>query len=704
MSKRTVSSAAASHSARKAPRIASRGRQNHRVITRTARRGENETPVEENASELDSADEQPDLAKQPPKLDDSGAYNALLVLLDADKPRETRAARKSTPKVDDTEIAGANESDNDHADDDSADEAAEAEIAAEENDDDISRDPFEARFNLVLETLVEKHASDSAPWTILDRAAVQDQYTTTTQTPPGGALDVWPAKGSVSRFSLVPYLKPKVRTAFTKSNSDDLSDLDANMASHVFAYRDVCFPTKTHTNTLYRKLAAAHVVNHVAKTRDRVLRNNDKLRQFSEDLKAGKIDPSTMEPELRDQGFTRPRTLVLLPTRNAAHEWVELLIAMSGAEQVENRKRFRDQFFDADGVPDTKPADFRAMFKGNSNDFFCLGLKFTRKAVKLYSSFYNLDAIVASPIGLAMILEDPKKSQLKPDFLASIEVLVVDNANQIEMQNWDHFRTVMKYVNKIPKEFHDADFSRIRMWSINDHASLLRQSLVFCEYLTPAVNSVLSKSQNIGGKVRYKPVITSQTCIMNSVGLRIQQMFQRFEAASPAAAADARFKFFTSVVYPSLSKNVSYDDGLLVYIPSYFDYLRVKSYMKEHTRLDFVAIDEYSSPAKTTRNRQRFALGKSKLMLYTERLHHFRRFEIAGVKTVLIYEPPTNPLFYKELLRFIGRSVFKGMADKDLSFVKTMFCKWDGAALERIVGNERAPVLCNSVNESYEFR
>lgn len=97
-------------------------------------------------------------------------------------------------------------------------------------------------------------------------------------------------------------------------------------------------------------------------------------------------------------------------------------------------------------------------------------------------------------------------------------------------------------------------------------------------------------------------------------------------------------------------------------------------------------------------------VGKTKILLYTERLHYFRRFEISGVKTLLMYGLPSNPTFYKELVRFIGKSVFKEVADLDLVFVKILFSKWDAVSLERIVGYERAPVLCNSTNELYEFR
>ena len=54
----------------------------------------------------------------------------------------------------------------------------------------------------------------------------------------------------------------------------------------------------------------------------------------------------------------------------------------------------------------------------------------------LYEEFYSADIIIASPISLAVMLS--KKSA---DFLSSIEVLVVDQADVLTMQNWQHVDT-----------------------------------------------------------------------------------------------------------------------------------------------------------------------------------------------------------------------------------------------------------------------
>lgn len=696
------------------------GRQQLRNVTRTARRDQPEAHLEENSFPADSESEpEQGIEPQAPEFDKTKAYDALLTLLSADhkepsvKRRKTiksseieaengveSAEEKEEEEEDEEEVAGFNLK----ADEDDDEEVEEAEA---EDEKDISLDPFEVHFNNVTDDYAEKQhkliVSEKQKWPIktkLDHESIG--YTSLYQIPPGEKLgkDFTTARSAISGFNI----KKRVLDAYSKEFPVDLTELELAIAEPMLGYKDLSYPYRDAKHKLYKKLYTLHALNHIYKTRDRILKNNDKLHSYQEKLKNGSLPDGVEEPELRDQGFTRPKVLILLPTRNAAQEVVELLIKLSGSEQQENRKKFNAQFFSKDSPPANKPEDFIDAFKGNSNDFFCLGIKFTRKTIKLYSSFYSSDIIVASPIGLSMILENPDKKKRQYDFLSSIEVLIVDKTNQIEMQNWDHVSTVLKYVNKIPKDFHDADFSRIRMFSINDQASLFRQTLVFSEYLTPNINSLITKSHNVAGKYKFKPVTTPANCIMNSIGLKLRQIFQRFESGSPQTNPEARFKFFTNSVLPSLMRANSYDDGLLIYIPSYYDYLRVRNYMKTSTKINFGSIDEYSSRSKLTRTRHEFSTGKIKVLLYTERLHYFRRYEIAGTKNLLMYELPSNPLFYKELLKFVGTSVFKEIADIDLSFIKVLYSKWDALSLERIVGNKSAPVLCNSVNEMYEFR
>ena len=53
--------------------------------------------------------------------------------------------------------------------------------------------------------------------------------------------------------------------------------------------------------------------------------------------------------------------------------------------QVENKARFISEFNEAEGAPPVaaaKPADYRELFKGNTDDCFRCGVRFARKSVR----------------------------------------------------------------------------------------------------------------------------------------------------------------------------------------------------------------------------------------------------------------------------------------------------------------------------------
>ncbi|KAG0261853.1 rRNA-binding ribosome biosynthesis protein utp25, partial [Mortierella polycephala] len=159
-----------------------------------------------------------------------------------------------------------------------------------------------------------------------------------------------PTKKSKSTDLLSLLVKQRVQAEWPKVNESALES-SPSKTSKVFTplqqalfdplneYRDILFTSRTMQNTKeLRNLYVLHALNHVYKTRDRILKNTGKLQRHQQN------QSSTAIPEFRDQGFTRPKVLIILPFKNTVVDVVESLIALSGSTQQENRKRFFDEF------------------------------------------------------------------------------------------------------------------------------------------------------------------------------------------------------------------------------------------------------------------------------------------------------------------------------------------------------------------------
>jgi len=497
-----------------------------------------------------------------------------------------------------------------------------------------------------------------------------------------------------------------------------------------------------------RAVYMLHALNHVLKGRDMVLKNTLRQKRAALDVavtgtsgkkkrntktvtkqaskRSGKLLLDDEEDIPRDQGFTRPKVLIVVPFRSTAYRLVELLIKLAPklqTERVANKKRFYSEFGPAPVVddeteataaaeasqdkgrkrkPPTRPADWKETFAGNTDDCFTLGISVSRKTLKLYSAFYMSDFIIASPLGLRRLLatrlaeKQARKINIGDfDYLSSIEVAIFDSVDVCQMQNWEHMEIILEHLNVLPRNPpKSTDWARIRHWYLEGVSKLYRQTLLFSGHQTVEFQSVVNRyCTSHAGVFRIKPF--HQPGSITNVVHRIKQVFQLIECDSPTSMAEKRFAFFRDSVLPRLQQSTQ--TRTLVFVPSYFDYVRVRNLYRQKSKdfvVSFCVLSEYSSNREVTHSRSTFFHGEKDFMLMTERFHFFRRYRIRGVHNIVFYGLPMFASFYSELLNMLPE------ADTN---VLVLYTKFDALALNGVLGRDRARKVLTSDRSTHLF-
>lgn len=496
------------------------------------------------------------------------------------------------------------------------------------------------------------------------------------------------------------YIKSQIQNNISRANYSNIADnldndkraltpIQRELFSIMNNYQDLLFFERTNVNEDQIRFSyCLHAINHLLKTRTKILHHNAKIS------KSHKTSTADIPDEYRDQGLVRPKILIIVPFRHSCLKIVELLIAILIGEEkggtVMNKIRFMEDFGGNEiRMPkkNPKPEDYEKTFSGNTDDSFKIGISVTKKTLKLYSEFYSSDIIISSVLGLKMLVGAENEDERDYDFLASIELLIIDQTELLFMQNWDHLIHVLNHLHLQPKNTHDTDFSRVRSWSVNGWSKYYRQTLIFSSIQLPEIHAIFNKHcQNYAGKIKIINPITND--YIAKIAVQLPQVFHKFNANSHKQAIDGRLEFFTTKILPQYKDSIM--NHTAIFVPSYFDYVKLRNYFKKE-ELNFVQICEYSKDAKVARARDMFYHSDAHFLIYSERYHFFNRIRLKGIRHLIFYAPPSFPHFYSEMCNLMEASNQNPRSGSDSNMTVTMlYSKYDIMQLAAFIGTERA--------------
>ena len=516
-----------------------------------------------------------------------------------------------------------------------------------------------------------------------------------------------------------------------------------------------CYADVLHTNmkdassrSTMQQILALHILHHVLTSRNRVSRNNKRLQeQQTQHNNINNNDSSNISnPNLvRDQGFTRPTVLILLPTRGVCHAFVSTLLdLLSGT--VDKQDRFETEY----GPPkveenmdqvsrqrrrtvlEQKGKEWTELFgdKANDDDDFRIGLSLnpkrvsgskqtnnaasanTKIAIKLFTDFYKSDIILASPLAMKVTAEE---DDMQVDFLSSIEICLVWRTDVLMMQNWDHVTDVLALLNQQPQDTNDTDFSRVRPYLLDGRAEEYRQLIVMGAFADPLIISAFKRyAKSRAGQFRIKRRCPAEEAAVTQVLLPTRQVFQRVNAASFATQSQDRLNYFVDMILPQLDKHQQ--KHTLIYVPSYFDFIALRNLLLKR-EMDFVSVTEYSRTSEVSRGRARFLQGRKSIMLYTGRAHYFHRHLIKGARHVIFFGLPEHAEFYAQHVNVLNEGLLpssstgivdsvEDMNDKLTSQTESslvLFTRYESHALERIVGTSNCSRMTKGEKSTFLF-
>ena len=359
---------------------------------------------------------------------------------------------------------------------------------------------------------------------------------------------------------------------------------------------------------------------------------------------------------IKDQGFTSPKVLILVPYKMHAKIIMEQLVKLfsnNNWKGITNKKKFMDEYSEFDSMDDC----FR----------LGIGVCFFENKMKLYTPFDESDIIIASPLGLKLAKPSDNDKSFKNskvyDFLSSIEIFLMDFSEVFIYQNLEHLNEILSFLNKPPKNNQNiVDINRIKENYANNFGEYLRQNIIISQFkcldIDVAINDIC---KNINGKILLDGPYENQINLiknefaekykfLNSSNYEIRYEFKILRDFKEKEDFEEKFNYFTKNIWQNLYE--SFEKHTIIFVASTFDYMILKSFFKKKSK-SVCFISEDTDKRDWQRNRLFFEQGKYKFLLYDERAHFYKKINLKFAKNIFFYSLPEDHKIFNEMIHLI---------------------------------------------------
>ena len=386
--------------------------------------------------------------------------------------------------------------------------------------------------------------------------------------------------------------------------------------------------------------------------------NNEEFITYHKEIKNSYENLENKDDiNIKDQGFTSPKVLILVPYKKHAKIIMEQLIKLFSNENwkgITNKKKFLDEYSEFDSM----------------DDCFRLGINvsFFENKMKLYTPFDESDIIIASPLGLKLAKPSDNDKSFKNskvyDFLSSIEIFLMDFSEVFIYQNLEHLNEILSFLNKPPKNNQNiVDINRIKENYANNFGEYLRQNIIISQFkcidIDVAINDIC---KNINGKILLNGPYENQITLLknefeekyrmlNSDNYEIRYEFKILrDLKKNEEDFEEKFNYFTKNIWQNLYE--SFEKHTIIFVSSTFDYMILKSFFKKKSK-SVCFISEDTDKRDWQRNRLFFEQGKYKFLLYDERAHVYKKINLKFAKNIFFYSLPEDPMIFNEMIHLI---------------------------------------------------